>query len=81
MPGERHQDRLKLSDEERVLVQLRDELYEGSWEEMQRDLEARRDGKPYVFKLASRVGEDLDRIARLRQTEAQYGVNLADYLE
>lgn len=69
-----------LSPEERILVQLRDELYEGSWDEMLRDLEARRDGRPYIFKMASRVGDDIERIGRLRQTEAQYGVNLADYL-
>lgn len=82
MPRRRHQDRLKieLTAEERVLVKLRDELYEGSWDEMTRDLEARRDNKPYVFKMASRVADDLARVSRLRKLEVENGLNLADYL-
>jgi hypothetical protein len=85
MPGPRDQDRLKsvlsaLSAEERVLVKLRDELYEGSWTEMLKDLEARRDGKPYVFKLASRVSEDIARIGRLRQIESGHQINLGEYV-
>ena len=69
-----------LTQEDRTLVKLRDDLYEGSWDQMLADLEARRDGKPYIFKFASRLHDDIDRIARLRQTEAQYGINLADYV-
>ena len=82
MPGRRHQDRLKikLSAEERVLVKLRDDLYEGAWDEMKRDLEARRDDKPYVFKMASRVADDLERVSRLRKLEVENGINLADYV-
>ena len=32
-----------------MLVVLKRELYEGSWGEMEADLRARRDGKPYIF--------------------------------
>ena len=85
MSGRRHQDRVEpfkpsLTAEERVLVKLREDLYEGSWDEMLADLQARRDGKPYVFKFASRVAEDINRISRLRRTEVENGVNLADYV-
>lgn len=71
----------QLSDGDRTLLLLRDELYGGSWEELVADLEARRDRKPFVFKLSSRIEEDLDRIARLRSYEAEQRVNLRELLE
>ena len=40
-----------LLPEERMLIRIRDELYEGSWETMRHDLENRLAGKPYIFKL------------------------------
>jgi hypothetical protein len=40
-----------LTDEERMLLELRDTLYEGSWEDFVRDLEARIAGHPYVFEI------------------------------
>ncbi len=63
------------------LLVLRDELYDGSWEEMQRDLEDRRDGKPFIFKLVNRIEEDLQRIERLWAYEQRHQVNLGKYLE
>lgn len=41
----------QLSDEELMLIDLRDVLYEGSWDDFRRDLEARRESKPYVFEI------------------------------
>ncbi|MCI0651020.1 MAG: hypothetical protein L0Z55_03975 [Planctomycetes bacterium] len=70
-----------LPHEDTQLLVLRDELYDGSWEEMRRDLEARRDGKPFIFKLINRIEEDLKRIARLAAYEERNGVDLKDYLE
>lgn len=55
-----------LSPEDRMLVRLRDQLYGGNWEEMVLDLQCRLRGEPYIFKLASRIQDDLDRIDRLR---------------
>ena len=55
-----------LTKPERVLVLLRDELYEGSWDELRGDLEARKGRKPYVLKLHTRIEEDLVRIASRR---------------
>ena len=70
-----------LSDEAVQLLVLRDELYDGSWAEMKRDLEDRRDGKPFIFKLVNRIEEDLARIEELAGFEEKNGVNLSDFLE
>ena len=70
-----------LPPEEVQLLILRDELYDGSWDEMRRDLAARRDGKPFIFKLINRIEEDLKRIERLAGYEEQHTVNLGAYLE
>lgn len=70
-----------LSREERMLVVLKRELYEGSWDEMTADLQARLEGRPYIFKLAHRITEDLERIDRLRQFEQKRHVDLSDYVQ
>ena len=70
-----------LRSEERMLVVLKRELYEGSWDEMAADLQARLAGKPYIFKLAHRIEDDLGRIDRLRAIEQRYGVDLSDYVK
>ena len=70
-----------LNQAEIQLIVLRDELYDGSWKEMGNDLEDRRTGRPYIFKLVNRIEEDLERIARLTAYEERHNVNLADYLE
>ena len=63
-----------------MLVVLKRELYDGSWDEMETDLRARLEGQPYVFKLAHRISDDLERIVRLRQFERRHGVDLGDYV-
>ncbi len=40
---------LVLTDEQRMLLDIRDTLYEGCWEDFKRDLEARRRAQPHVF--------------------------------
>jgi hypothetical protein len=70
-----------LSDEEIMLIRLRDELYEGRWDAMLADLNDRLQGKPYVFKLAHRIQDDIERIERLNRFERQYNVNLARYIK
>lgn len=69
-----------LSPEERLLILLRDELYGGRWDYLRQDLEDRKAGKPYVFKLATRIEEDLRRIERLEAYEKKHKINLADYM-
>jgi hypothetical protein len=70
-----------LSSEERMLIVLKRELYEGSWDEMVADLQARLEGRPYIFKLAHRITEDLDRIAKLRKFEQTQQVDLSDFVQ
>lgn len=67
--------------EERMLVVLKHELYDGDWDEMEADLRSRLEGRPYIFKLANRIGDDLQRISRLREFERCHGVDLGDYVE
>ncbi len=69
-----------MSPEERMLVVLKRELYEGNWDEMVADLNARLQGRPYIFKLAHRITDDLERIRRLRRFESQHGVDLCEYV-
>ncbi|KPJ74926.1 MAG: hypothetical protein AMK72_13770 [Planctomycetes bacterium SM23_25] len=69
-----------LSEEEIMLLRLRDELYDGRWDAMLADLNDRLQGKPYVFKLAHRIQDDIERIERLNRFERQYNVDLAKYL-
>ncbi|MFO8012594.1 MAG: hypothetical protein R6X20_04720 [Phycisphaerae bacterium] len=69
-----------LAEEEVMLLRLRDELYDGRWDAMLADLNDRLQGKPYVFKLAHRIQDDIERIERLNRFERQNNVNLADYL-
>jgi len=71
----------RLSDEHRMLVILKRQLYGGSWEPMLDDLQNRLAGKPYIFKLANRIKDDMDRIEEMRQFESQHNIDLADYVE
>lgn len=71
----------RMTKEQRMLVVLKRELYEGSWDEMTADLKARLEGRPYVFKLAHRIADDLERIETLRGFEAKLGVDLSDYVK
>lgn len=69
-----------LAHADRVLVDVRDQLYGGAWDELERDLRARLEGKPFIFKLASKIEEDLGRIERLRRYEAAHGVDLGEWV-
>jgi len=69
-----------LPREERHLVALKELLYERSWDEIVADLRARKAGSPHVFKLETRIDEDLLRIEKLRAYEAETGVDLGRYV-
>lgn len=70
-----------LTNEERMLVVLNRELYEGSWDEMLADLKARMEGRPYIFKLAQRIADDLERIEHLKSFERENDVDLGDFVQ
>ena len=71
----------RLTDEDRMLVILQGQLYEGSWEVMQADLSNRLEGKPYIFKLANRIRDDIARIDKLQEFEKKHNVRLSDYVK
>jgi hypothetical protein len=70
-----------LSEECRMLVILKHQLYGGSWEPMLDDLKNRLSGKPYIFKLANRIQDDIERIEQMRKFEADHKVDLSEYVE
>jgi len=69
-----------LSDEHRMLVVLKAQLYGGTWEPMLDDLENRLAGKPYIFKLVNRIKDDVERIGQMQKFEKENNVDLADYV-
>ena len=70
-----------LSDEQRMLIALKAQLYNGTWEPMLDDLRNRLAGKPYIFKLASRIQDDIGRIEQMSEFEAEHNIDLADYID
>jgi hypothetical protein len=70
-----------LSDEHRMLVVLKARLYDGAWEPMLEDLQNRLEGRPYIFKLASRIKDDIERIEQMRRFEVEHSIDLSDYVD
>lgn len=70
-----------LSEEQRMLVVLKSQLYGGAWGPMLDDLQNRLTGKPYIFKLANRIKDDIERIEMMQAFEAEHNIDLADYVE
>lgn len=70
-----------LSDEHRMLVVLKSQLYDNTWEPMLDDLRNRLSGKPYIFKLVNRIQDDIRRIEEMQEFEAEHDIDLADYIK
>ena len=70
-----------LSEESRMLVVLKMQLYGGTWEPMLDDLKNRLEGKPYIFKLVNRINDDIERIEKMKKFEEENNINLADFIE
>jgi hypothetical protein len=71
----------RLSDEQRMLIVLKSQLYDGRWDAMRDDLKNRLAGKPYIFKLVNRIKDDIARIEQLQAFEREYQIDLADFVE
>ena len=77
-----HRDFLqRLSKQEKTLLIIREELYEGSWTEMTTDLVARLEKGPHVFELSETIEADIARIQKLTEYELQHDIDLGEYLE
>jgi len=70
-----------LSDEQRMLIVLKAQLYSGTWEPMLDDLRNRLAGKPYIFKLANRIQDDIERIEQMLEFEREHNIDLAEYVD
>ncbi len=66
---------------ERVLVELKEKLYEGSWERILADLRARVSGQPYIYKLSQTIARDIAAIERMRAYEQRHGVDLSQLMK
>ena len=69
-----------LSEEHLMLIALKSQLYGGTWEPMLDDLRNRLVGKPYIFKLANRIKDDIEHIEEMLEFETEHNVDLADYV-
>ena len=70
-----------LSEEQRMLIALKAQLYDGTWEPMLDDLQNRLAGKPYIFKLVNRIQDDIRRIGEMQEFESEHNIDLADYIK
>ena len=73
----------QLTSEERMLLTIRDELYEGRWGLMVQDLRDRLEGRPHVFeicppsaRLRETIAEHLSMIDRLQEIERRHNADL-----
>lgn len=69
-----------LSAEQRMLLQMRDTLYEGSWDDFLHDLRARCEARPHVFEIIpdspemkTTVAQHIRLIEQMREFESQTG--------
>jgi hypothetical protein len=72
--------KLVLTEEHRMLLTIRDTLYEGSWADFAADLEARRRSAPHVFQtvpdspqMLATIGSHLALIDEMRSWEGRTG--------
>ena len=71
----------QLSTEHKMLIVLKTQLYGGKWQPMYDDLKNRLEGKPYIFKLANRINDDVERIEQMQEFENRYNVDLSEYVD
>lgn len=71
----------QLSTEHKMLIVLKTQLYGGKWQPMYDDLKNRLEGKPYIFKLANRINDDVERIEEMREFEDKFAVDLSEYVD
>ena len=73
-------DRFLLTEEHRMLLRMRDTLYEGGWEDFARDLRARVQGRPHVFEtipdspsMQATIKDHLGMIGDMQAWETRHG--------
>ena len=73
-----------LTDEHRMLLRMRDTLYEGSWEDFARDLRARAEDQPHVFEtvptspqMKATIAAHLAMMDQMKDWENEHGCTLS----
>ena len=73
-----------LTEEHRMLLRIRDTLYEGDWGDFVRDLQARMEDRPHVFEtvpdspeMKATIAGHLRMIAQMERWEVRYGCTLS----
>jgi hypothetical protein len=66
---------------EQVLVDLKDLLYEGSWDRVLADLRAAKENRPHVYRLSNAIERDLKAIERMKAYEEKHQVSLSKLLK
>jgi hypothetical protein len=76
-----------LTDDHRMLLTLRRELYDGRWDAMLQDLRDRLEGRPHVFQWTppdQRMRETLlchlELIEQMQRAEDRLGIDLCDFV-
>lgn len=64
----------------KVLIILREELYDGSWDLMLNDLQSRLKGEPFIYKLANQIDADIQGIAKIKAFEEKNTIDLGKYI-
>ena len=70
-----------LTKSDRMLIALRDELYDGDWETMTADISNRMRGQPYLFKFVNRAEKDIQSIKKIKGFEEEHHINLNRFLK
>ena len=70
-----------LTKSDRMLISLRDELYDGCWDTMIEDISNRMKGQPYLFKFVNRAEKDIQSIKKISSFEKEHGINLNVFLK
>jgi hypothetical protein len=78
-PLRRFMDRM--TQEQKLLLVLKRDLYGGDWQAMVGDLKNRLEGRPFIVRLAARIEDDLARIVQMSELERHYQVDLADFVQ
>lgn len=75
---------IELTSEHRMLLRMRDTLYEGVWADFSRDLRSRVEGKPHVFEtvptseaMRDTIAHHLLLIAEMDEWEQRLGETLS----
>ena len=76
-------DAFQLTDEHRMLLRMRETLYEGSWDDFVEDLRARAEDRPHVFEtvptspeMRTTIASHLAMIEAMREWEARHARTL-----